>query len=191
MINHLFYQNPVTFGDYIFILKKIISSDDFIAVFQNKIGYEIVMKDRFLSKSRSIAIDLTRYRPRHLDMTIDFRAILVSWVPPNSNQYNSSWKRRARTKYRQTNGCRANRHRNKMLQQFLSKNINSTISRQKYPKQQSKYDQINVPVSDMGHFFRDPTRPKIKGSFWAIKANFFLRLKVFSLRLCEFLQYSK
>jgi hypothetical protein len=79
MLNHLFYQNPVTFGDYIFILKKIINLDDFIAISRNKIGDYIAIKDRFLSKSLSIAIDLTRYRPRNRDMIVDFRAILVSW----------------------------------------------------------------------------------------------------------------
>jgi hypothetical protein len=44
MLNHLFYQNPTTFGNYILILKKIVSSDDFIVIFQKKIVDQIAIK---------------------------------------------------------------------------------------------------------------------------------------------------
>ncbi len=36
MLNNLFYLNPTTFGNYILIRKKIVSLDDFIAIFQNQ-----------------------------------------------------------------------------------------------------------------------------------------------------------
>ena len=80
MLNHLFYQNPVTFGDYILILKKIISSDDFIAIFQKIIVDQIAINHRFLSKSRSITIDRTINRPGNHDILADFAAILMTWV---------------------------------------------------------------------------------------------------------------
>ena len=80
MLNHLFYQNPVTFGSYIFILKKIVSSDDFIAIFQKKIVDQIAIKYRFLSKSRAIAIKRTINRDENRDKIVDFAAILMTWV---------------------------------------------------------------------------------------------------------------
>ena len=81
MLNHLFYQNPVTFGNYILILKKIVSSDDFIAIFQKKIVDQIAINYRFLSKSRAIAIKRTINRPENRDKIVDFAAILMTWVP--------------------------------------------------------------------------------------------------------------
>jgi hypothetical protein len=36
MLNYLFCQNRVTFGDYILVLKKIVNLHDFIAIFKIK-----------------------------------------------------------------------------------------------------------------------------------------------------------
>jgi hypothetical protein len=80
MLNHLFYQNPVTFGNYILILKKIVSSDDFIAIFQKKIVDQIAINYRFLSKSRAIAIKRTINRLENRDKIVDFAAILITWA---------------------------------------------------------------------------------------------------------------
>ncbi len=80
MLNHLFYQNPVTFGSYFLILKKIVSSDDFIAIFQKKIVDQIAINYWFLSKSRDIAIKRTINRDENRDKIVDFAAILMTWV---------------------------------------------------------------------------------------------------------------
>jgi hypothetical protein len=69
MLNHLFYQNPITFGDYILNLKKIASSDDFIAI-----NY------RFLPKSLSIAMNHTINRPQNRDKIDNFEPILMKWI---------------------------------------------------------------------------------------------------------------
>ena len=79
MLNHLFYQNSTTFGDYILVLKKIISSDDFIAISEKKIAEQIAINHWFMSELQFIAIELTIYRPGNRDIITDFAAILTIW----------------------------------------------------------------------------------------------------------------
>jgi hypothetical protein len=59
--------------------QKIVSSDDFIAIFEKKITKESRLNHRFLSQLRFIAIDLTINRPENRDKIVDFQAILRTW----------------------------------------------------------------------------------------------------------------
>ena len=75
MLNHVFYKNPATFGDYILTLKKIVNSDDFI-----------VINYRFLPKLRSIAANRTIDGLENRDKISHFEAILTTWMD-NSTLY--------------------------------------------------------------------------------------------------------
>ncbi len=57
MLNHLFYRNPTTFGNYILILKEVVSLDDFIAIFENK-------NRRSNRDQPPIFVEIARYRDK-------------------------------------------------------------------------------------------------------------------------------
>jgi hypothetical protein len=83
MLKHLFYQNPVTFGNYILILKTS-SVRTILSRFSKK---KSSIKSRLTTSfcrncelSRAIAIKRTINRPENRDKIVGFAAISMTWV---------------------------------------------------------------------------------------------------------------